>query len=260
VCLALADLKSGTLVSKGFAKADPKGVDPTPISFFRDSPVWTSDPATDAYIKSCQGTKTGDPIKPLYVERIQSAAMLSDAIKSYDAGNYKKAHELYSKASSTTGGDQLRVYNGLYLTALRLKKMKEAEEAFGKLVDFGIKNNNLAVKFLFKVDSTEFYPDRNVTHPYEMWVRQIGQQAAKDSTCLDLVGHASPTGGEAYNDQLSSRRAETIKSMLVKTSSSLSSKLATKGMGFKENLIGTGRDDASDALDRRVEFKVGKCS
>jgi len=25
-------------------------------------------------------------------------------------------------------------------------------------------------------------------------------------------------------------------------------------------IVGTGRDDASDALDRRVEFKVVKCS
>jgi hypothetical protein len=25
-------------------------------------------------------------------------------------------------------------------------------------------------------------------------------------------------------------------------------------------IVGTGRDDASDALDRRVEFKVAKCS
>jgi hypothetical protein len=25
-------------------------------------------------------------------------------------------------------------------------------------------------------------------------------------------------------------------------------------------IVGTGRDDASDALDRRVEFKVAKCA
>ena len=31
------------------------------------------------------------------------------------------------------------------------------------------------------------------------------------------------------------------------------------GRGFKENLVGTGKDDASDALDRRVEFKVIGC-
>jgi hypothetical protein len=28
------------------------------------------------------------------------------------------------------------------------------------------------------------------------------------------------------------------------------------GVGAKNNLVGTGADDLSDALDRRVEFKV----
>jgi outer membrane protein OmpA-like peptidoglycan-associated protein len=28
------------------------------------------------------------------------------------------------------------------------------------------------------------------------------------------------------------------------------------GVGSRENLVGTGKDDESDALDRRVEFKV----
>jgi hypothetical protein len=31
-------------------------------------------------------------------------------------------------------------------------------------------------------------------------------------------------------------------------------------MGFRENLVGTGTDDARDALDRRVEFKISECS
>jgi len=39
----------------------------------------------------------------------------------------------------------------------------------------------------------------------------------------------------------------------------LSERLIATGVGPKETLIGTGKDDASDALDRRVEFKVLKC-
>jgi hypothetical protein len=37
------------------------------------------------------------------------------------------------------------------------------------------------------------------------------------------------------------------------------SKMISSGVGSKEMLIGTGKDNASDALDRRVEFKVIKC-
>jgi len=70
ICLALADLRSGKLVSKGLAFALPDGVDPTPLPFFRDAPAWSEDPATEGYIKTCQGTKAGDPINPLYLDRI----------------------------------------------------------------------------------------------------------------------------------------------------------------------------------------------
>ena len=37
-------------------------------------------------------------------------------------------------------------------------------------------------------------------------------------------------------------------------------KFAAKGVGSSELIIGTGKDDASDALDRRVEFKTIPCA
>ncbi len=36
-------------------------------------------------------------------------------------------------------------------------------------------------------------------------------------------------------------------------------RMIATGRGYRDNLVGTGRDDASDALDRRVEFKVIGC-
>ena len=57
ICLALADLRSKKIISKGFAKALPDGVDATPTPSFADNPVWAEDEATIAYIKTCQGTK-----------------------------------------------------------------------------------------------------------------------------------------------------------------------------------------------------------
>ncbi len=62
ICLALADLKTKTIISKGVARALPEGIDPTPVAFFADSPVFAKDASIDAYIKSCQGTKVGDTI------------------------------------------------------------------------------------------------------------------------------------------------------------------------------------------------------
>ena len=58
------------------------------------------------------------------------------------------------------------------------------------------------------------------------------------------------------NDQLSQLRAEYVKGRLETDAPGLQGHLIATGVGSKNNLIGTGSDDLSDALDRRVEFKV----
>jgi outer membrane protein OmpA-like peptidoglycan-associated protein len=51
-------------------------------------------------------------------------------------------------------------------------------------------------------------------------------------------------------------RAEYVKGRLETDAPALQGHLIATGVGSKNNLIGTGADDLSDALDRRVEFKV----
>lgn len=43
ICLALADLKSGKVISKETAKAQMKGVNHTPTPYFLESPVWMNE-------------------------------------------------------------------------------------------------------------------------------------------------------------------------------------------------------------------------
>jgi len=50
----------------------------------------------------------------------------------------------------------LRVLNGIYLANAKLHRTRQAMEAFGKVVDYGLKGDRLAVKFLFKPGSTQF--------------------------------------------------------------------------------------------------------
>jgi outer membrane protein OmpA-like peptidoglycan-associated protein len=260
ICLALADLKSRKLISKGFARALPEGVNSRPISFFNDSPVFAKDPATDGYVRSCQGTKAGDPIQQGYIEHIRVAALVSDAIEAYDGRKYKQALELYERAAKTDGGEQLRVLNGLYLANWRLNRKPAAEAAFGKIVDFGLKtdpDHRLTVKFLFRKNSSRF--DRQ-DKEYPMWVRQIAQRTAKASRCLEIIGHTSATGPAALNDRLSQLRAEYVRDRIVEHAKGLHQRLITTGVGSRQMLVGTGKDDASDALDRRVEFKTINCS
>ena len=157
------------------------------------------------------------------------------------------------------GGEQLRVLNGLYLANLKLNKRDAAAAAFGDVVDFGLQRERLAAKFLFRPGSTQFVADRRISGQYSMWLQQIARRTVKANRCLEIVGHTSPTGPVALNDQLSRLRAEAIRKRLQGEAAELDSRLAARGVGSRENIVGTGRDDASDALDRRVEFTVIGC-
>jgi len=260
ICLALADLKTKTIISKGVARSLPEGIDPTPVAFFADSPVFAKDASTDAYIKSCQGSKVGDTIDQAYADRILVASLVNDGIEAYDAGRYRDALDVYQSALRTPGGDQLRVLNGIYLANYKLRRTKVAMEAFGRVVDYGLKGDRLAVKFLFKPGSTQFYTEASVRAPYGAWLEKIAERTAANKGCLEVVGHTSATGLSALNDRLSGLRADYIKDRLEDEERSLRGRIIATGKGSREMIVGTGRDDASDALDRRVEFKVAKCS
>jgi outer membrane protein OmpA-like peptidoglycan-associated protein len=260
ICLALADLKTGKLVGKGLAFSKPDGVDPMPTAFFRDAPAWAEDPATVGYIRTCQGTKIGDPIHPLYVDRITSGALISEAIEAYGAGRYQQALSLYQTALAAPSGKQLRVYSGLYLSNWRLGRRDAAAQAFGQIVDQGLETKRLGVKFLFRPGSTAFLVEPGASGPpYDIWLKTVATTASKRQSCLEVVGHSSATGPAALNDRLSLLRAEYVKGQLDRNAPGFGQRLIANGAGSRETMVGNKRDDASDALDRRVEFKVIPC-
>jgi outer membrane protein OmpA-like peptidoglycan-associated protein len=260
VCLSLIDLRTGKVVSKGTAFASLGGVDISPLPFFRDAPVWSPDPATEAYIRSCETAKPGDPIDPQYWERIVAAAMINDAVDAYHEGRYEDALDLYRGIARTPAGDQLRVYNGVYLAAWKLGRRDEAATAFARVVDHGLANKRLGVKFLFRTASTLFVGDADVAAPYPLWLTQIASRAGRSPSCLEVSGHTSRTGSEPLNERLSAMRAQAVQLRLLADMPGLAKRTATVGKGSRENIVGLGTDDARDALDRRVEFKVVDCA
>jgi outer membrane protein OmpA-like peptidoglycan-associated protein len=255
-CLVMVDLHAGKTVAKGVARARPDGVDSTPIGFFRDSPAWSNDASIKSYIDTCQATKVGDAISQTYLNGILTASIISEAIDAYDANRYRDALELYLTAQKTPAGNQLRVYNGLYLTNWKLGHRDEATQAFGSVVEYGLANNTLGVKILFRPGSTALDTDPQTTGPYDMWLRQIADHSASRNACLQVTGNSSPSGSIALNDQLSVLRAEYVKGRLETDAPALREHVIATGVGAKNNLIGTGADNLSDALDRRVEFRV----
>ena len=259
LCFAILDLKAQKIASKGFARATIAGINIAPTPSFAERAVFAKDAATDGYVRTCQGTKAGEPINPAYLERIKVAAQIADAIQAYDRGQYKKAHDLYTQVAAQPGGDQLRVYNGLYLTNLRLNRKAEAEKAFAKLVDYGMQGDRVGLMMLFTKGTTKYYP-QPIAKAYPMWLKAVADKAAAQKSCIEVVGHTSHTGTEPFNDKLSTLRADAVKASIDKIAPAVAKSFTSTGKGWRENLVGTGKDDATDALDRRVEFKVAKCA
>lgn len=253
-CLVMGDLKTGKIVAKAVARASMQDVDATPTAAFGDSPIWTEDPSVQAYVATCKGSKVGDAIRPEYLDGLLTAALVSEAGNAYDEGRYAEALDLFRAARQSSAGEQLRVFNGIYLSLVKLGRTDESAAAFGDLVAYGLQRKRLAVKFLFRPGSVRLAADNSFSGHYDMWIQQIAARTASRPTCLQITGHTSPTGPAALNDRLSLLRAEYIQSRLETDAAGLKKRLVAAGMGSRENLIGTGRDDASDALDRRVEL------
>ena len=256
--LALTELRSGIVIAQAVSRISDEKLNTQPTAFYRDSPVKARDRAREGYIRTSE-TTAGNPADALYLERLSTSAVLQEAIAAYEAGQWQDALTRYEAAARRSDGQQLRVFSGLYLTQMQLGRAQEAEASFGRLARLGLETNNLSVKFLFRPGSTEFMGDPKISGVYPMWLRQIARQATQIDACVVVTGHTSRTGSEQVNNRLSLQRAATVKSKLSAESPALAAKLREAGRGFHENIVGTGADDVSDALDRRVEFKTAAC-
>ena len=260
VCLALADLKLGTVVSKEMFKAEMQGVNHTPTPYFQESPAWMHEPFASGYVQTCDASKPGDRIQPAYLDGILTQALLSEAIALYESGHYNQALERYTSAAATRGGDQLRVFNGIYLANLRLGRSATAAAAFGNIVEYGMARKRLAINFLFQPGRATFAAVKSGNDRYPIWVNEIARRATQSNDCLEIVGHTSRSGPETVNEKLSLQRAEYIRKHLETEAADLAGRVIAHGAGSRENLVGTGKDDMSDALDRRVAFQVISCA
>jgi hypothetical protein len=257
--VALSDRQSGLVVAQSAARFTEAGLDRKPTRFFVESPVLVQDRSSVGYTKTTE-TPAGRAADALYISQVETSALLADALAAYNAEKWQRALAGYTAAAKRTDGQQLRTFNGLYLTNVRLGNTAAAEQAFGKIVQLGLETNNLAVKLLFRPGSaTDFWPGRDYSGVYPIWIRQLARAMQASGHCLNVVGHTSRSGSEALNDRLSLQRAETVKRLLEAEVRVLNTRLRASGVGYRENIIGTGTDDERDAIDRRVEFKVVDC-
>ncbi len=162
--LALVDLATRTVAAQASALARDDGLDASPTAYYQDSPVLLKDQVVDGYIRTAQ-TAPGQPADAYYLERLAASALINDGNSAYNASQYQDALGLYRNALSTPAGEQLRALNGVYLASWKLGRTADAEQAFGRVVAFGLQQRNLGVKFLFNPGSTEFWSDPKVERP-----------------------------------------------------------------------------------------------
>lgn len=260
VCFALADLKSGKIVSKGFARALPDGIDPTPLPYFRDAPLWVNDKIVEGYIRTCQGTSAGDPINPAYLDKVSVVAGIDEATKVYNNRKYKESLALFTALLKNPAGDQPRVHTGIYLSNIKLGRRDAAMQTFSRLATQGIEAKRMAVKFGFENGGASLTKDEN---PYERWLKElaaISSKTAKNTnTCIEVGGHTGRGGSEPLNERLSLQRAEYVKQRLIAERKELAPLIFTRGYGSSEALVATAKGDPFDTLDRRIEFKSAQC-
>ena len=258
--LALTDLKTQKVVAQARALGFDSSLDLTPSAFNQDSPVRLSDKVTDGYVRTT-ATPSGRPADNGYLRALPASAAVARGIEAYNRADYGHALGQFVKSAALDPTrQQMRTSTGIYLATMKLGRVDLAEPAFGSMVALGLANRTLQIKLLFNPGTTHFWSDPKVSGPYAMWMRQLARELYRTHVCAEIVGHSSHSGAEELNDKLSAQRAELVRQKLVAEVPAVAALSTARGVGYRENIVGTGSDDARDAVDRRVEFKPHSCS
>lgn len=259
--LTLVDLRSGNIVAKRLDRATLASVNAEPLQFFRDGPTWHKDRTTLAYVNSCQvQARVGERVDALYLWRLPAAALLQEAIVAYHDKKFTQARRLFVQASEIADPDDSRALSGRYLTSWRLGAKDDAAQELKRIVANGLASKSLPLNVLFQPGTTIMLPGADRREQYRQWIREAARQANASNQCLRVIGHASRSSAAAASLELSQRRAATVRWLLAQAAPASSNRFTAQGAGWRDNLIGLGSDDPSDALDRRIEFRVVDCS
>lgn len=259
VYCTVVDKTSKRIVARADAWISNQDLNYSPSELFEDSPVFPRDKRLQSLVAIAR-SPLGAIADKEYYDSLETNALVAEAETTFARGDYRQSLELFQKAAERPHGQIVKTYIGLYRSQIKQRDLKSAEDTFARMLPTAAAEGNLSTKFLFTVNSTEFVSDRDLLGQYEMWIRQMARYFSARGDCLRIVGHSSRTGSEQYNDQLSLMRAEQLRALLGASAPLLIDKSTALGVGFSQNIIGSGTDDARDALDRRVEVSHGQCS
>lgn len=245
----VVDLADGAVVARANVWVADRDLDVRPIAIHADSPVFFNNLPREP--------RSG----PEYVDGLRAAALLAEAEEKYGAGDYAGALERLRQIVAADAGPLMKAWSGIYSAHHRLGQTGEMIRAFDRLVAVSVERYGvLTLKFLFQVNSTEFWPDPELRRQYDLWLERLGIYfRERPDLCLLVEGHCSPTGPETFNALLSLDRALRVQRLLASHAPGVRSRTRAAGRGFSETILGIGTDDARDLIDRRVAFEIIDC-
>ncbi len=259
ISASIIDLATNSIVTNHTVYIQSSGLNYKPTPSYQDNPMYFKGKTLQNIISSVKSS-VGSKVDTDYYSFIEIKALLITAQTAYDNRKYKQAYKLFKNILKKQGGKIIETYGGLYSVAFKLGKLKEAENNFGKMVDIGMQQGTLPVKFLFKTDLTNFLNIPELKQQYNIWLQQISKYLRINSDkCIHIVGHTSTSGSYKYNKVLSKSRANNIQKRMSKIFSGIMQRSKTIGKGSDEVIIGTKPDSNENAIDRRVEFKIVDC-
>ncbi|MBI5018597.1 MAG: hypothetical protein HZB55_24340 [Deltaproteobacteria bacterium] len=250
------DKTSGKILASAFVRIS--GFDTTPKEIYKDSPVFLKGESYKHYTASVKKAP-GETVDKEYFDGLAAKAMKTKGDSLYEQKDYDNSLAYYNKAAAIQQGQQLEILNGQFTNYRAQGRLAEAEEAYKNLLRISVvETGEIESKIIFGPGLKE--PVESNASLYNIYVRQIANFVAAVPRCqLKIVGHCSKTGSEAYNDKLSQERALWIQKQMSAYAPQITSKSTAIGRGFHENIVGTGRDDVTDQVDRRVEFVFMDC-
>ena len=259
ISASIIDLATNSIVTNHTVYIQSSGLNYKPTPSYQDNPMYFKGKTLQNIISSVKSS-VGSKVDTDYYSFIEIKALLITAQTAYDNRKYKQAYKLFKNILKKQGGKIIETYGGLYSVAFKLGKLKEAENNFGKMVDIGMQQGTLPVKFLFKTDLTNFLNIPELKQQYNIWIKQISKYLRINSDkCIHIVGHTSTSGSYKYNKVLSKSRANNIQKRMSKIFSGIMQRSKTIGKGSDDVIIGTKPDSNENAIDRRVEFKIVDC-
>jgi len=260
VSAVVVDRKEQVIVAKNEVWVDAPNLDYTPTPSYQDNPLYLTKNQMLQWLIETVKSSVGTPVSGGYTASVETRSLLVEAQTAYDKEDYDHAFRAFNAIVQQANGRTMEAYGGLYATFFKLGRLKEAEETFAKIVTLGVEAGNLPVKLMFEPDLTEFLRVSQLRHQYDLWLRQIALYLRDHSQkCVNIIGHTSRTGLYDYNRELSKQRAEVIRQRMSQMIPDIFQRTQVTGRG-PDTIVGSVPDNAQNAIDRRVEFKILDCS